>query len=87
VIVSYSPEDNSCFRCFNLQMVSKNVILLIHNEADINSKCSSSADTVKCPSEITLNDDQKLENDFHSIILYSKRPDSRFIVHESHPAA
>lgn len=53
-------------------MVSKNIILLIHNEVDINSKCSSSAETVKCPNEVSLNDEQKYESDFHSIILYSE---------------
>jgi hypothetical protein len=89
-----SAEENACYRCFNLQMVSKNIILLIHNEVDINSKCSSSAETVssqkrvshfhtithrpspsfqvKCPKEIALNDENKFENDFHSIILYSE---------------
>lgn len=51
-------------------MVSKNIILLIHNEVDINSKCSSSAETVKCPNEVSLDEEQKSENDFHSIILY-----------------
>lgn len=53
-------------------MVSKNVILLIHNEVDINSKCSSSAETVRCPEDIAMSEDQKFEGDFHSIILYSK---------------
>ena len=27
---------------------------------------------VKCPKEIALNDENKFENDFHSIILYSE---------------
>lgn len=56
-------------------MVSKNIILLIHTEADINSKCSSSAETamLKCPKELSLlNDERKFESEFHSIILYSE---------------
>lgn len=71
----YSPEENTCFRCFNLQMVSKNIILLIHNEGDINSKCSSTAEiaALKCPGAIALlNDEEKFQNDFSSIILYSE---------------
>lgn len=72
IFVLRSPDDNPCYRCFNLQMVSKNVILLIHN-SDINSKCSSTAEiaALKCPgARILLNDEKKFQNDFHSIILY-----------------
>lgn len=76
VIVVLGSEDSACFRCFNLKMVSKNIILLIHNEIDINSKCSSSAETVKCPNEINFNDDEMFQSDFHSIILYRKCVDS-----------
>lgn len=72
VIVMLGSEESACYRCFNLKMVSKNIILLIHNEIDINSKCSSSAETVKCPNEINFNDDEIFQSDFHSIILYRK---------------
>lgn len=70
-----SPEENPCYRCFNLQLVSKNIILLIHNEIDINSKCSSSPESVRCPEEIILNDETattELEHDFRSIVLFSE---------------
>ncbi|CRK99969.1 CLUMA_CG013264, isoform A [Clunio marinus] len=70
VIVMLGSEESACYRCFSLRMVSRNVILLIHNEIDINSKCSSSADIVKCPEEVKLNDEQHYTQDFHSIILY-----------------
>lgn len=72
IFTSNRSEESACFRCFNLKMVSKNIILLIHNEIDINSKCSSSAETVKCPTEINFNDDEVSQSDFHSIILYSE---------------
>ncbi|KAG5675652.1 hypothetical protein PVAND_005539 [Polypedilum vanderplanki] len=76
-IVVLGNEDDriSCYRCFSLRMVSKNVLLLIHTESDINSKCSSSPETVKCPNEISLSDEKKFTNDFYSIILF--RLDSR----------
>lgn len=72
IFVLRSPDDNPCYRCFNLQMVSKNVIVLI-SISDINSKCSSTAEiaALKCPgARILLNDEKKFQNDFHSIILY-----------------
>lgn len=70
----HSPEENPCYRCFNLQLVSKNVILLIHNEIDINSKCSSSPESVRCPEDITLTDTEppELRSDFRSIVLFSE---------------
>lgn len=69
----YSPEENACYRCFNLQLVSKNIILLIHTEIDINHKCSSSPESVRCPEEIILNDEtNELKNDFRSIVLFSE---------------
>ena len=68
VILMIGSEETSCFRCFNLKLVARNVLQVLTLDSDYISKCYTNEASVVCPTDNLLTD----ENKFTEIILYSK---------------
>ena len=67
VILMISSEETSCFRCFNLKLVAKNILLVKTLDSDYISKCYTNEASVECP-----DDSHGDDKNFTEIILYSK---------------
>lgn len=70
VILMISSEETTCFRCFNLKLVSRNVLRARTTDSDYISKCYANEEKAiaSCPTEEILKDSSL----FTEIILYSK---------------
>ncbi|CAD7085507.1 unnamed protein product [Hermetia illucens] len=68
VILMISSEETTCFRCFNLKLVSRNVLRARTTDSDYISKCYANEEKAiaSCPTEEILKDSSL----FTEIILY-----------------
>lgn len=68
VILKIDSDDSTCYRCFSLRLVSRNILQVHTTDEDYISKCytNETAAIISCPNPDTLHDN----NQHKEIILY-----------------